>query len=171
MLCRSRGCNLSFSLNRLSGLCCKAPSFAESWQSLVFAHDSAHTPLTATRPRGRNVITQCPQGAAGTRGCAGARGPPASPAPCAHLGEVQLSSRAPGADDQVLGEEEALPLALLPQREGPQAPPRDFPLLRHRHLDEGPCETEAPSLAPPPPHIGGMGMGTGHGPGAGQWPG
>lgn len=91
--------------------------------------------------------------------CWSPRPPRLPPAPGAHLGEVQLSSRAPGADDQVLGEEEALPLALLPQREGPQAPPRDFPLLRHRHLDEGPCETEAPSLAPPPLGIGGDGDG------------
>lgn len=37
------------------------------------------------------------------------------PVPTAHLGEVQLAARATCADDQVLGEEEALPLTLLAQ--------------------------------------------------------
>lgn len=56
-----------------------------------------------------------------------------------HLRQVQLPSGAPGANDQVLGEEEALPLPLLPQGQGAQPSTRHLPLLRHRHLDEGPC--------------------------------
>lgn len=57
----------------------------------------------------------------------------------AYLGQVQLPTRAPCANDQVLGEEEALPLALLPQGQRPQAAPGDLALLTHGHLDEGSC--------------------------------
>lgn len=46
-----------------------------------------------------------------------------------YLGQVQLPARASGTDDQVLGEEEALPLTLLPQGQGAQAPAGDLPLL------------------------------------------
>lgn len=68
-----------------------------------------------------------------------------------HLRQVQLPSGAPGTNDQVLGEEEALPLPLLPQGQGAQPSTRHLPLLRHRHLDEGPCErrgTAVTALAP-----------------------
>lgn len=56
-----------------------------------------------------------------------------------YLSQVKLSTRASGADDQVLRKQEALPLALLLQGKGPQASPGDLALLGHGHLDEGPC--------------------------------
>ena len=56
-----------------------------------------------------------------------------------YLSQVKLSTRASGADDQVLRKQEALPLSLLLQGKGPQAPPGDLALLGHGHLDEGPC--------------------------------
>lgn len=64
--------------------------------------------------------------------------PRPGPAP-AYLGQVQLPARAPGADDEVLGEQEALPLALFLQGQRPQPPPGDLALLGHGHLDEGAC--------------------------------
>ena len=57
----------------------------------------------------------------------------------AHLGEVQLPSRAPGADDDMLGEEEALPLPFLLQSQRAQSPTGDLSLLTHWHLDERAC--------------------------------
>lgn len=73
-------------------------------------------------------------------GHCGVRPPaPAAPQPRPYLGQVKLSARASGADDQVLRKQEALPLALLLQGQGPQAPPGDLALLRHGHLDEGTC--------------------------------
>ena len=108
----------------------------------------AHAPA----PRG---AATAPSPAAAGPFAGGCQAPPGPP----HLGEMQLASGAPGADDQVLGEEEALPLALLPQREGAQPPPRDLPFLRHRNLDEGPYGGERPI-----PGIGIGGSFAGHGP-------
>lgn len=56
-----------------------------------------------------------------------------------HLGEVQFSSGAPGADNDMLREEEALPLPLLFQRQRAQSPTGDLALLTHWHLDERAC--------------------------------
>lgn len=50
---------------------------------------------------------------------------------------MQLSSRAACTDDEMFGEEEALPLPLLLQGQGAQAPTRDLPLLTQGDLDQG----------------------------------
>lgn len=65
---------------------------------------------------------------------------PREPSPSGpHLGQVEFPTGASGADNQMLGEQETLPLALLLQRQRPQAAPGDLALLRHGHLDEGAC--------------------------------
>lgn len=64
----------------------------------------------------------------------------------AHLGEMKLSPRSSGADDYMLGEEKALPLPLLLQRQRAQSPTGDLDLLAHRHLDERPCMWEKKSV-------------------------
>lgn len=53
---------------------------------------------------------------------------------------MKLSSRRAGADEEVLGEQEALSLPLLPQREGAQADLTEHAALAAgRQLDERAC--------------------------------
>lgn len=56
----------------------------------------------------------------------------------ADLEQVKLPSRCSCADEEVLGEQETLPLSLFPQREGAQADlAQHAPLAAGRQLDEG----------------------------------
>lgn len=61
-----------------------------------------------------------------------------------HLSDMKFPSRSSSADDEMFGEEEALPLAFLLQRQRSQPPSGDLPLLTHRHLDQGSCEKNDP---------------------------
>lgn len=54
---------------------------------------------------------------------------------CAHLEEVELSSRAAGAHQEMLGEEEALAFAFLLQGEGAQSHLAELSPLHRRQLD------------------------------------
>lgn len=57
----------------------------------------------------------------------------------AHLEEVKLPPGAAGANQEVLGEEEALALPLLLQRQRAQSDLAELPALHRRQLDERAC--------------------------------
>lgn len=153
----SPGCDSSFFQNTPSTFLLQIR--ANSYRDLVDSHlsrDSAATRTTCHKSRRPQAASAAPLRLPKGRAQlghplslpTGREQQPLGASPVSDLGEVQLAPGAAGADDEVLGEEEALPLALLPERQRAQAAPRDLPLLRHRHLDQGACGGHGGSSVP-----------------------